>query len=84
VAWARQKADLLDPTTNPSVLADVDFEAEPTPHELAPFMGEWSATEPIKAYRSEETVERYADIRAYENNWHHGMRGNPQAWRWRT
>jgi hypothetical protein len=83
VAWARQKANLLDPTTNPSVLADVDFEAEPTPRELAPFMGEWRATEPVKAYRSEETLKRYADIRAYESNWHHGMRGNPQAWRWR-
>ncbi|MCX4387364.1 hypothetical protein OG777_10510 [Micromonospora peucetia] len=84
VTWARTEADRLDPTINPAALAEVDFDIEPRPRDLAPFMGEWSATKPEKAYRSEETRNQYADILAYEKTWHHGMRGNPQAWHWRS
>lgn len=84
VAWARLKADLLDPVSNPAVLVDVDFDAEPTPGDLAPFMGAWDATEPRKAYHSQQTRDHHAEIRAHEKTWHHGMRGNPQAWRWRS
>ncbi|MFG1953918.1 hypothetical protein [Micromonospora sp. NPDC048830] len=84
VAWARDKADRLDPTINPAVLAEVDFDIEPRPRDLEPFMGEWSATRPEKAYHPEATRNQYADILAYEKTWHHGMRGNPQAWRWRS
>ncbi|MDZ5447565.1 hypothetical protein U2F26_33495 [Micromonospora sp. 4G57] len=84
VAWARNKADRLDPTINPAVLAEVDFDIEPRPRNLEPFMGEWSAARPEKAYRSEATRSQYADILAYEKTWHHGMRGSPQAWRWRS
>ncbi|MEV1332719.1 hypothetical protein AB0J20_24465 [Micromonospora costi] len=84
VAWARGQADRLDPTINPAVLAEVDFDIEPRPRDLEPFMGEWSATRPEKAYHSEATRNQYADILAYEKTWHHGMRGNPQAWRWRN
>ncbi|MET8553308.1 hypothetical protein [Micromonospora zamorensis] len=83
-SWARKEADRLDPTINPAALAEVDFDIEPRPKDLAPFMGEWNATKPEKALRSEETRNQYADIFAYEKTWHHGMRGNPQAWRWRS
>jgi hypothetical protein len=84
VAWARDRADRLDPTINPAVRAEVDLDIEPRPSDLEPFMGEWSATRPEKAYRSEATRNQYADILAYEKTWHHGMRGNPQARRWRS
>ncbi|WP_091063131.1 hypothetical protein [Micromonospora humi] len=84
VAWARGKADGLDPTVNPAVLAEVDFDIKPRPRDLEPFMGEWSATRPEKAYHSEATRNQYAEILAYEKTWHHGIRGNPQAWRWRS
>ena len=29
------------------------------------------------------TERAYAAIREQTRTWHHGMRGNPQAWRWR-
>lgn len=40
VAWAKDKADRLDPTISPAVLAEVDFDIEPRPRDLAPFMCE--------------------------------------------
>jgi len=84
IAWARQTADRLDPITNGAVIAKVDFDVEPKPHDLEPFMGGWSVTGPQRAYRTEETRRQYADVRAFTKEWHHGMRGNPQAWRWRS
>jgi hypothetical protein len=83
VTWARYRANRIDPLVNPTLLANVDFDIEPQPADLEPFMGEWSLTYPGKAYRSTETERAHAAIREQSRTWHHGMRGNPQAWRWR-
>lgn len=83
VTWARYRANRIDPLVNPTLLANVDFDLEPAPADLEPFMGEWSLTYPGKAYRSTDTERAHAAIREQTRTWHHGMRGNPQAWRWR-
>jgi hypothetical protein len=77
VTWARTKADLLDPTTNPALLAGVDFAIEPGPEDIEPFIGQWSATTPHPAYRSEKTRAEYDRVRGYDTTWFHGMRSDP-------
>ena len=77
VTWARTKADLLDPTTNPALLAGVDFAIEPDPANIEPFIGQWSVTAPHPAYRSEETRAEHDRVRAYDNTWYRGMRSDP-------
>ncbi|GAA1579794.1 hypothetical protein GCM10009789_36940 [Kribbella sancticallisti] len=51
ITWARAAADGLDPTINPRVLAEVDFDRVPGPDDLRPYLGDWSPHEPRKEYR---------------------------------
>ncbi|GLI03937.1 hypothetical protein [Phytohabitans aurantiacus] len=73
IAWARSKADLLDPTTNPTLLADVDFAIAPDTEDIAPFIGQWSATAPHPGYRDEQTRTQHERVRGYDTTWYRSM-----------
>jgi hypothetical protein len=80
IAWATATADAMDPTRNPAVLAQVDFDVEPGHDDLRPFLGDWSPREPVREYRSASDQQRLDDIRR-STAWHPGMRGRPTWWR---
>lgn len=81
VAWARAAADRLDPTRGDGAIAAIDFDIEPEPDDLRPFIGDWSPHEPYREYRSERDRQAIEDSRLQADTWHHGMRGRATWWR---
>jgi hypothetical protein len=73
VAWGKAAADLIDPLRGPRALADADYDPEPTPDDLRPFLGDWSPHGPRKEHRSEHDRQALAAIRQQAENWHHGL-----------
>lgn len=65
VAWARRRADRIDPATTLSVLTGASFDFEPGPDDLRPFLDGWSPEEPERDWRYEPErtapAERYPD-----------------------
>jgi hypothetical protein len=81
VDWARAAADGLDPTRGDQALAHIDFDIEPKPGDLRPFIGDWSPHEPHREYRSERDQQAIDNDRLQADTWHHGMRGRATWWR---
>jgi len=81
IMWARAAADHLDPCHGDRALANIDFDIEPKPGDLRPFIGDWSPHEPRREYRSERDQQAIANARAQADTWHHGMRGRATWWR---
>jgi hypothetical protein len=81
VDWARAAADGLDPTRGDQALAHIDFDIEPKPGDLRPFIGDWSPHEPHREYRSERDQHAIDNDRLQADTWHHGMRGRATWWR---
>ena len=82
VAWGTAEADRIDPTRGSASLAKVGFDIDPDSDDLRPFLGKWSPRGPEREYRSERDEKDFAEIRQQTKTWHHGMRGNPNSWRW--
>lgn len=79
IAWARRKADDLDPTTQIGRLDSIDFEVVPTDEDLRPFMDGWSPTGPHKDYSARS---QQPDPQPPQRTpWHPGLRGKPNWWR---
>ncbi|WP_017627775.1 hypothetical protein [Nocardiopsis chromatogenes] len=49
--WGEEAAQSQDPVRSASGLRSQDFNADPTPEELRPFLGDWSPYGPHRAYR---------------------------------
>ncbi len=81
IAWGRAAADRLDPTRGDRSLTDIEFDIEPKPGDLRPFIGDWSPHEPRREYRSEHDQQAIDAARLQVDGWHHGMRGRPTWWR---
>ncbi|MGC5052816.1 hypothetical protein ACLQ2S_15345 [Micromonospora sp. DT48] len=81
INWARAAADRLDPTRGDRALADIDFDIEPKPDDLRPFIGDWSPHQPHREYRSERDQQAIDNARHQADTWHHGMRGGATWWR---
>ena len=81
IAWAEAQAQRLDPVIGPVALADLDFDVNPGPDDLRPFLGKWSPHLAQTEYRSDSDEKRFEDVRSYSRDWHHGMRGKPTWWR---
>lgn len=80
ITWARAAADRLDPTRGGRALAGIDFDIEPEPDDLRPFIGDWNPLQPYREYRSQRDQHvDYARLQA--DTWHHGMRGRATWWR---
>ncbi len=73
VAWGRAAADDIDPTRGTRPLAAVDFDPEPGPNDLRPFLAEWSPHRPEREYRSQHDEQALADVREQAHSWHHGL-----------
>ncbi|KPM56415.1 hypothetical protein ACG83_00120 [Frankia sp. R43] len=69
IAWARAAADQLDPT----IRADFDFDAKPTPDDLRLHLNGWSPHEPEQETRWERDDERLAVLRCQAESWYLGM-----------
>lgn len=81
IAWGRAAADRLDPTHGQASFADTNFEIEPQPDDLRPYLGDWSPHEPRHEYRSDRDQQRITALQMQADTWHHGMRGRPTWWR---
>lgn len=81
IEWARAAADRLDPTQGDRALAEIDFDIEPKPGDLRPFIGDWSPHEPRREYRSDRDQQAIDNTRLQADTWHHGMRGRATWWR---
>ncbi|MEU1604029.1 hypothetical protein [Micromonospora matsumotoense] len=81
IGWARAAAARLDPTCGDGALASIDFDIEPKPDDLRPFIGDWSPYQPHREYRSERDQQAINATRLEADTWHHGMRGRPNWWR---
>jgi hypothetical protein len=81
IAWGRAQAEKLHPSEGPPPLSGVDFDAEPRPKELRPYMGKWSPDRPEHEYRSPDTQHALEASRSSPTQWHHGMIGRPSWWR---
>lgn len=81
IEWALQAAESMDPARDLIQLVDANFDKEPTPEELRPYLGDWSPFRPEKEYRPR--AEAGAEPVRYENyqSWHPGLRGRAQWWR---
>ena len=77
----RAHAEQLYPSAGLPPLSGVDFEPDPGPKDLRPYMGEWSPTEPRQEYRSSDMTESLSAMRSQARAWHHGMTGKPSWWR---
>ncbi|MGV9663779.1 hypothetical protein [Nocardia niigatensis] len=64
-------ADRMDPTADPASLGDIDFDVEPGPDDLRPFMAGWSPNEPGKDY-SRKSLEELAFSRPWPAEWEIG------------
>ncbi|WP_146765880.1 hypothetical protein [Micromonospora noduli] len=73
VAWGRAAADRIDPIRSPRVLADIDYNPEPGPDDLRPFLGDWSPHGPRKEHRPDHDRQAHAGIRRQAESWHHGL-----------
>ncbi len=73
VAWGRAAADRIDPIHNPRVLADINYNPEPGPDDLRPFLGDWSPHGPRKEHRPDHDRQAHAAIRRQAESWHHGL-----------
>ncbi|WP_147376259.1 cell envelope integrity protein TolA [Micromonospora radicis] len=73
VAWGRAAADRIDPTRNPRVLADINYNPEPGPDDLRPFLGDWSPHGPRKEHRPDHNRQAHAGIHRQAESWHHGL-----------
>ncbi|GGK81786.1 hypothetical protein Sme01_62810 [Sphaerisporangium melleum] len=81
VGWGRSLADRLDPVRNPSQLAQADFDAEPAPDDLRPYLGDWSPYGPHKEYYRPQSAQRaQVSDTDHESRWR-GYRGRSQWWR---
>ncbi|WP_433530596.1 hypothetical protein ACQPYA_00090 [Micromonospora sp. CA-263727] len=69
------------PTRGDRSLADIDFDIEPKPSDLRPFIGDWSPHKPHREYRSERDQQAIDNTRHQADTWHHGMRGRATWWR---
>ncbi|WP_319462636.1 hypothetical protein [Micromonospora sp. RTP1Z1] len=81
IGWARAAADRLDPTCGDGALAGIDFDIDPQPDDLRPFIGDWSPHQPHREYRSERDQQAIDATRLKADTWHHGMRGRATWWR---
>ncbi|MFI6823203.1 hypothetical protein ACIBJE_19920 [Micromonospora sp. NPDC050187] len=73
VAWGRAAADRIDPIHSPRVLADINYNPEPGPDDLRPFLGDWSPHGPRKEHRPDHDRQAHAGIRRQPESWHHGL-----------
>ncbi|MFE2612305.1 hypothetical protein ACFXA2_01645 [Micromonospora chalcea] len=73
VAWGRAAADRIDPIRSRRVLADIDYNPEPGPDDLRPFLGDWSPHRPRKEHRPDHDRQAHAGIRRQAESWHHGL-----------
>jgi hypothetical protein len=81
IEWARAAADRLENTRGDGALAGIDFDIEPQPDDLRPFIGDWSPYQPRREYRSERDQQAIDTTRLQADTWHHGMRGRSNWWR---
>ncbi|NDL61055.1 hypothetical protein [Phytoactinopolyspora mesophila] len=81
ITWARTTADQIDPSRGPTTLAAVNFDIDPGPDDLRPFLGEWSPHRPERDYYRTGVNSTRQDHGTPPRPWHHGMRGKPSWWR---
>jgi len=81
ITWARAAADRLDPTRGDRALAGIDFDIEPEPDGLRPFIGDWNPHQPYRDYRSQRDQQVADNARLQADTWHHGMCGKAAWWR---
>ncbi|WP_203837459.1 hypothetical protein [Winogradskya humida] len=48
LAWARARADKIDPTVGTPAFTDADFTIEPSPEDLRPYLNGWSPDRPAR------------------------------------
>lgn len=78
IEWGRAYADRLDPVRNPSGLARAEFDKDPSPDDLRPYLGDRSPHEPRKEYYRPQREQRAQVSDTYRDNWWHGRRGRSQ------
>lgn len=64
-------ADRLDPTTGTTSVGSIDFDLEPGPDDLRPFMAGWSPNEPSKDYYR-KSLEELSFSRPWPADWETG------------
>ncbi|QKW37058.1 cell envelope integrity protein TolA [Actinomadura sp. NAK00032] len=79
--WARALADRLDPVKNLPRLADSQFEFEPQPDDLRPYLGDWSPEGPYQEYRRPHSGTQQSVSDLYREGWRYGRPGRAQWWR---
>ncbi|TDD87109.1 hypothetical protein [Actinomadura rubrisoli] len=79
--WARALADRLDPVKNLPRLAGAQFEFEPQPDDLRPYLGDWSPEGPHQEYRRPNPGTQQSVSDLYREGWRYGRPGRAQWWR---
>lgn len=79
--WARALADQLDPVKNLPRLAGSEFDFEPQPDDLRPYLGDWSPEGPHQEYRRPTPATQQSVSDLYREGWRHGRPGRAQWWR---
>ncbi|MEU0489777.1 hypothetical protein ABZ249_11135 [Nocardiopsis sp. NPDC006139] len=80
--WGEETAEQWDPVRSVSGVRNQDFDADPSPDELRPFLGDWSPHGPRREYRYRPEPDE-ANRRGYEQEerWHYRDRRRPSWWR---
>ncbi|MGI5206193.1 hypothetical protein ACQEU6_32055 [Spirillospora sp. CA-108201] len=81
LGWARALADRLDPVENLPRLAGSQFEFEPQPDDLRPYLGDWSPDGPYQEYRRPHSGTQQSVSDLYREGWRYGRPGRAQWWR---
>lgn len=82
IAWARERANEMDPIANLRQLDDTALDMNPSADDLRPFMEGWDPSAPHKDYSLGYSAgQRQAPEAPKPKPWHPGMRGKPSWWR---
>ena len=83
VRWGREKADALDPTRGPAGFGAEEFDIDPDPEALRPFLGKWSPYRPEEEFRYSVPPSQRQPVTETprDEGWRYARQGRAQWWR---
>ncbi|MGV9918354.1 PE-PGRS family protein [Streptomyces cellulosae] len=83
VRWGRVRAEAIDPTRGPAGFGAEEFDIDPDPEALRPFLGKWSPYRPEEEFRYSPPPSQSQPVTETprDEGWRYGRQGRAQWWR---
>ncbi|OIJ96669.1 hypothetical protein BIV25_17065 [Streptomyces sp. MUSC 14] len=83
IRWGRMRAEEIDPTRGSDGFGTEEFDTDPAPEDLRPFLGKWSPHRPEEEFRYSTPPPQRPPVTeiARDEGWRYGRQGPAQWWR---